>query len=90
MNKTDLIAAIAEHADIPKVQAQRALDATLETISNELAKGGNVQLVGFGTFSVKSSSERTGRNPATGEPMTIAAKKTPGFKAGLGLKQAVN
>ena len=90
VNKTELIEAVAASADIPKAAAGRALDATIEAISGALAKGDQVVLVGFGTFSVKSRAARTGRNPQTGAPIQIAAAKVPGFKAGKGLKDAVN
>ena len=90
MNKNELIDAIASEADLPKAAAGRALDAAVAAISGELAKGGSVALVGFGTFSVKERSARTGRNPQTGETINIAAAKVPGFKAGKALKDAVN
>ena len=90
MNKTELIEAVAASADIPKAAAQRALDATIEAISNALTAGDQVVLVGFGTFSVKDRAARTGRNPQTGAPIQIAAAKVPGFKPGKGLKDAVN
>jgi len=89
MNKTELVAAIAEKGDLSKAQAERALNATTQTITDELAQGGSISLVGFGTFQVKERSERTGRNPQTGEAMTIPASKSPGFKAGKSLKDAV-
>lgn len=90
MNKAELIAAIAEGSQLSKVDAQRALDATIEAITNELTKGGDVTLVGFGTFHVKDRPPRTGRNPSNGKPMEIAGKKVPGFKPGSHLKSAVN
>ena len=90
MNKSELIDAIAESADLPKASAGRALDAMLDTITNTLKSGDQVVLVGFGTFSVKDRAARTGRNPQTGEPIQIAAAKIPGFKAGKALKDAVN
>ncbi len=90
MNKSELIDAIAAEADISKADAGRALDATLDSITGALKKGDTVSLVGFGTFSVKERAARTGRNPQTGEPIKIAAAKTPGFKAGKALKDAVN
>ena len=89
MNKGELIAKIAE-AGLSKKDAGIALDAAIAAIGDALAKGESVQLVGFGTFSVKERAARTGRNPKTGEPLKIAASKVPGFKAGKGLKDAVN
>ena len=90
MNKTELIEHIAADADISKAAATRALESALDTITSALKKGDAVSLVGFGTFSVKSRAARTGRNPQTGAPIQIAAAKVPGFKAGKGLKDAVN
>lgn len=90
MNKSELIDAIAAEADISKADAGRALDATLNAITNGLKKGDTVSLVGFGTFSVKERAARTGRNPQTGQPIQIAAARIPGFKAGKALKDAVN
>ncbi len=90
MNKTELIDAVAEGADISKAAATRAVDTLLDTITAALAKGDQVTLVGFGTFSVKERAARTGRNPRTGEAIQIAAAKVPGFKAGKALKDAVN
>ncbi|MFT2111969.1 HU family DNA-binding protein [Marinomonas sp. 2405UD68-3] len=90
MIKKDLIASISEHADIPKAIAAAALDATLTSIEQALADGDQVTLVGFGTFSVKERSARTGRNPQTGEDIQIKASKLPTFKAGAMLKKTVN
>lgn len=90
MNKNDLIDAIAAEADLSKASAGRALDAALDAITAQLAKGETVSLVGFGTFSVKPRAAREGRNPRTGETIQIAASNTPGFKAGKALKDAVN
>ncbi|ETX09757.1 MAG: HU family DNA-binding protein [Marinomonas sp.] len=90
MNKSELIDAIAASADLSKASASNALDATLKTIEAALAKGDQVTLVGFGTFAVKERAARTGRNPQTGEEIQIKAAKVPGFKAGKGLKDAVN
>jgi DNA-binding protein HU-beta len=90
VNKTELIDAVAEGADISKAAATRAVDTVLESITGSLAKGDAVTLVGFGTFSVKDRAARTGRNPRTGEAIQIAAAKVPGFKAGKALKDAVN
>ncbi len=90
MNKNDLIDAIADEADLSKAAAGRALDAAIGAITGELKKGSSVSLVGFGTFSVKPRAARDGRNPRTGETIKIAASNNPGFKAGKGLKDAVN
>ncbi len=90
MNKSELIEAIAESADITKAEAGRALDATISAITGALKDGDQVALVGFGTFSVKERAARTGRNPQTGAPIDIPAAKIPGFKAGKALKDAVN
>ncbi len=90
MNKTELIDAVAEGADISKAAATRAVDTMLDSISKTLANGDQVTLVGFGTFSVKARAARTGRNPRTGEAINIPAAKVPGFKAGKALKDAVN
>ncbi len=90
MNKAELIDAIASGADISKASAGRALDAMVDTITESLRKGDPVALVGFGTFSVKDRAARQGRNPQTGATIQIAAAKVPGFKAGKGLKDAVN
>jgi DNA-binding protein HU-beta len=90
VNKTELIDAVAEGADISKAAATRAVDTMLDSISKTLANGDQVTLVGFGTFSVKERAARTGRNPRTGEPIDIPAAKVPGFKAGKALKDAVN
>lgn len=90
MNKTELVTAIAENAEISKKDAEKALKAFVEVITEELKKGEKVQLVGFGTFEVTSRSAREGRNPQTGKTMKIAACKAPKFKAGKALKDAVN
>jgi DNA-binding protein HU-beta len=90
MNKSDLVAAIVEKAEISKKDAEKALKAFEEAVTEELKKGGKVQLVGFGTFEVSERAERVGRNPQTGEDMIIAASKAPKFKAGKALKDAVN
>ncbi len=90
MNKSDLIAAIAEHANLTKADAGRALDALTKTIEVTLKAGDSIALVGFGTFEVKQRAERSGRNPQTGQAITIAASKTPTFKAGKSLKDSVN
>jgi DNA-binding protein HU-beta len=85
MNKTELIAAMAEKAGLTKVDAGKALNAYVEAVKEQLAKGEKVTLVGFGTFGVSERPARTGRNPRTGAKIKIAAKKTPKFKAGKGL-----
>jgi DNA-binding protein HU-beta len=90
MNKSELIEAVASGADLSKADATRATDAVLEGISNALSQGDQVAIVGFGTFSVRERAARTGRNPQTGETINIKASKTPGFKAGKALKDAVN
>lgn len=89
-NKSDLIEAIAKTADISKAAAGRALDATIESIKKSLKKGELVSLVGFGTFYVGKRAARTGRNPRTGAAIKIKAAKVPKFRAGKGLKDAVN
>ena len=90
MNKTELIAAVAEKAEISKKDAEKALKAFTDVVTDELVKGEKVQLVGFGTFEVSERAEREGRNPKSGAPMTIAASKSPKFKAGKALKDMVN
>ena len=90
MNKSDLITAIAQHANLTKTDAGRALDGLTKTIEATLKAGDSVALIGFGTFEVKERAERSGRNPQTGEVITIAASKVPSFKAGKSLKDAVN
>lgn len=89
MNKTELVDAIAANANITKVAAKTALEATLTAISDSLQAGDSVQLVGFGTFKVNNRKARTGRNPKTGKEIKIAATKVPAFVAGKGLKDAV-
>ena len=90
MNKTEFIAAVAEKAEISKKDAEKAVKAFTDAVAEELAKGGKVQLVGFGNFEVSERPAREGRNPRTGETMTIEASKTPKFKAGKALKDLVN
>lgn len=90
MNKTELVAMVAEKASMSKKNAGVAVDATLNAITDAIAKGDKVQLVGFGTFETKHRAARTGKNPRTGEALTIAATTAPSFKAGKGLKDAVN
>lgn len=90
MNKTELIAAVAEKAEISKKDAEKAVKAFTDAVAEELAKGGKVQLVGFGNFEVSERPAREGRNPRTGETMTIAVSKTPKFKPGKALKDEIN
>jgi len=90
VNKSELIDAIARHADISKAAAGRALDATVNSITGSLKKGDIVTLVGFGSFYVGKRTERQGRNPQTGVAMRIGAAKVPKFRAGKALKDAVN
>lgn len=90
MNKQDLIAAVADSANLSKTDAASAVDAVVATITQAMKKGESVTLVGFGTFEVRSRAARQGRNPKTGEAITIAASKNPSFKAGKALKDAVN
>jgi DNA-binding protein HU-beta len=90
VNKTELIDAVAESADLPKASATRAIDAVLDSITAALKAGDSVSLVGFGAFTVKARPARTGRNPQTGQSIQIAAAKVPGFKAGKALKDSVN
>ena len=90
MNKTEFIAAVAEKAEISKKDAEKAVKAFTDVVSEELVNGGKIQLVGFGTFEVSEIPAREGRNPRTGETMTIAATKTPKFKVGKALKDMVN
>ena len=90
MNKAELIAAVAEKADLSKKDAEKAVKALTDVISEELVKGEKVQLVGFGTFEVSKRAAREGRNPQSGEVMKIAASKAPKFKAGKALKDMLN
>jgi len=89
MNKTDLIAAIADKAELTKKDAEKALNAFTASVEGALKKGDKVQLVGFGSFEVRARAARKGRNPATGKEITIAASKAPVFKAGKALKDAI-
>lgn len=89
MNKTELIAAVAEKADLSKKAADAAVAAVLGTITEELVKGEKVQLIGFGTFEVRDRAAKQGHNPKTGEAMTIPATKVPAFKAGKALKDTI-
>ena len=90
MNKSDLVAAMAAKADMSKKDAEKALKAFEEAVTEELARDGKVQLVGFGTFDVAKRAAREGRNPQTGDPMPIPASKAPRFKAGKVLKDSIN
>ena len=90
MNKTELVAAMAEQTNLSKKDAEAALKAFIDVVSEELKKGEKVQLVGFGTFEVSERAAREGRNPKTGETMTISASKSPKFKAGKALKDSLN
>ena len=90
MNKTELVAAMAEQAQISKKDAEAALKAFTDVVANELKASGKVQLVGFGTFEVSERAAREGRNPLTGETIKIAASKYPAFSAGKAFKDAVN
>lgn len=90
MNKNDLISAVADHSGLSKSDSSKAVEAVFDAVTATLAKGGEVRLVGFGTFSVSQRKASTGRNPRTGEKMEIKASTQPKFKAGKGLKDAVN
>ena len=90
MNKAELVAAVAERTELSKKDAEKALKAFTDVVAEELKKGEKVQLVGFGTFEVAEREAREGRNPRTGETMTIAASKSPKFKAGKALKDSLN
>ena len=90
MNKTELIGAVADEAEMSKAEAGRAVDAVIASITKTLKKGDTVTLVGFGTFQVRKRAARTGRNPKTGDTIKIKASKNPAFKAGKALKDAVN
>ena len=89
MNKTELIASVAQKTELTKKDAEKAVKAVFDTVAEELAAGGKVQVIGFGTFEVRERAARTGRNPQTGKEITIAASKVPAFKAGKALKDAV-
>ena len=89
MNKAELVGAVAEKTGYTKKDAEKAADAIIDAITEQLAGGGKVQLVGFGSFEVKSRAARTGRNPKTGQSIQIAATSTPVFKAGKALKDTV-
>lgn len=90
MNKNDLIAAVAGSTGLSKADATKAVDGVLDSVTGALKDGGEVRLVGFGTFSVANRAASTGRNPRTGESIKIPASKQPKFKAGKALKDAVN
>ena len=90
MNKTELIAAIADQAELSKKDSEKALKAFIDVVTEELKKEHKVQVVGFGTFEVAERAERTGRNPQTGKDIVIPASKSPKFKAGKALKDIVN
>ena len=90
MNKTELIAAVAEKAELSKKDAEKAVKAFTDVVSEELVNGGKIQLVGVGTFEVSERAAREGRNPKSGEVMNIPASKTPKFNAGKALKDMVN
>jgi len=90
MNKSELVAAVAEKADLSKSSAARAVDAAIAAVTEAVAKGDSVSLVGFGTFEARKRAARTGKNPQTGEALKIAAATVPAFKAGKAFKDAVN
>ena len=90
MNKQELIAAIAEKAELERDDAKKALTAFIEVVGDELKKGEKIQIIGFGTFEVSERAAREGRNPQTGEAMEIKASKNPKFKAGKALKDSLN
>jgi len=90
MNKNDLIAAVADKTGVSKASAGQAVDATFDAITDALKTGDDVKIIGFGNFAVAKRAASVGRNPRTGEAIKIAASKTPKFKAGKGLKDAVN
>lgn len=90
MNKNELVAVVAESADLSKADAAKAVEAVFDSITGTLKSGGDVRLVGFGTFSVAARAASEGRNPRTGEKISIPASKLPKFKPGKGLKDAVN
>jgi DNA-binding protein HU-beta len=90
VNKTELVSAVAEKADLTKKESERVINALFASIEEALARGDKVQLVGFGTFEVRDREARKGRNPQTGEEIEIPATKVPAFKAGKALKDAVN
>ena len=88
MNKTELISAVAEKTGLSKKDAEKAINATLDTITATVSEGNKVQLIGFGTFELRDRAAKQARNPRTGETMTVPACKAPAFKAGQGFKTA--
>ncbi|HAF18038.1 MAG TPA: integration host factor subunit alpha [Peptococcaceae bacterium] len=90
MNKAELISAVAEKSELTKKDAEKAVNSMISVITEALAKGERVQLVGFGTFEVRERAARTGRNPQTGEEIQIAASRVPAFRAGKALKDSVS
>ena len=90
MNKGEFIGAVAEAAEMTKTDADRAVEAVFKVVKKALKSGDSISLVGFGTFSVRKRAARTGRNPRTGDEIKIKASKVPAFKAGKGLKDAIN
>lgn len=90
MNKTELIAAVADKAQMSKKDAEKAVNAVFAVVEDALASEDKVQIIGFGTFEVRARSERKGRNPQSGQEITIPASKMPVFKAGKGLKDVIN
>lgn len=90
MNKQELVSAIAEKAGLTKADSEKALNGMMEAVKESLTKGGSVQLIGFGTFSISERAARTGRNPQTGKEIKIAAKKVAKFKPGKALDEAIN
>ena len=90
MNKVELVASMAEKAELTKVDAEKALKAFIDVVTEEMKNGGKVQLVGFGTFETTERAARTGRNPKTGEAIEIGTSTSPKFKAGKALKDAIN
>lgn len=90
MNRSELVAKIAEKSELTKKDSEKALSAFIESVTVALKSGDKVQLVGFGTFEVRKREARTGRDPRSGKPIKIAASKSPAFKAGKSLKEAVN
>lgn len=90
MNKTELVEKVAASAGLTKAQAEAAVNAFVETVTDVLKEGDKITLKGFGTFEVRARDARTGRNPRTGETMTIAASKAPAFKASSALKNVIN
>ncbi len=90
MNKGEFVGAVADAAEMTKADAERAVEAVFKVVKKALKSGDSISLVGFGTFSVRKRAARTGRNPRTGETIKIKASKVPAFKAGKGLKDAIN